>query len=136
MISQNFNGFYHAILTEAFNKLPSVSFRQWKDLDSGGCLIFYRDDDYDEVAHTPKYDDEGVDTKRDTSLKTIFKLMNIDYPLTPDGENKLPTEHINNQQLCRHIVWATKILNENGVEFQHDVDEWERIKYEAGITDE
>lgn len=132
-ITHRFNGFYHAILTEAFEKLPSVSFREWKDTNTGGCLIFYRDEDYDEVAHTPDYDENGVDRKRDTSLKTIFKLMNIDYPITQDEEGKISTNEINNQQLCRHIVWITKVLNQNGMEFQHDIEEWERIKLEAGI---
>ena len=111
----NFSGFYHAILTEAYEKARSISFREWKSDQGNGCLIFYCGEDYDTM-------DE---------LKQIFKLMNLDYLV--DGDKKLSTTKVDNTQLCRHIVWITKILNENGVTFNHDDEEWERIKLEAGI---
>ncbi len=117
-ISSNFNSFYHAILTEAYHKSRSISFREWKDLGTGGCLIFWKDEEYVDM-------DE---------LKQIFKLMNIDLPV--DGEAKLSTTKMDNKQLCRHIVWITKILNENNIEFDHDIAEYERIKWEAGINEE
>lgn len=116
-ISQEFNGFLHSILTEAYEKAREISFRQWKCDQTGGCLIFERDDHYSDM-------DE---------LKQIFKNMNIDYPIAENGEEKVSTRDITNKELCRHIVWVTKILNENGIEFFHDLDEYERIKMEAGI---
>ncbi|RLE46593.1 hypothetical protein DRJ25_03945 [Candidatus Woesearchaeota archaeon] len=114
-ISDPFNRFYHAILNEAFTKARSISFRQWKDTNTGTCLIFHRGEDYDEM-------DE---------LKQIFKLMNIDLPV--DGEDKLSTTKVDNKQLAEHIEFITRILNENGVTFNHDDEEWKRLKVEAGI---
>jgi hypothetical protein len=64
-------------------------------------------------------------------LKQIFKLMNLDYEV--DGNKKLSTTKIDNKKLCRHIEWITKILNENGIEFNHDIEKWERLLNEAGI---
>ena len=114
----NFSGFYHAILTEAYNKARSISFREWKSDQSDGCLIFYRGEDYEYM----------------TDLKTIFKLLNLDYAV--DGDKKLSTTKVDNKQLCRHIVWITKILNENGITFNHDDEEWQRILREAGAVHE
>ena len=125
-ISNPFNGFYHAILTEAYNKARSISFREWKSNEGQGCLIFYRGEDYDCVALP-----SDVPFELDSSLKTIFKSMNLDYPV--DQDKKTSTTKVDNKQLCRHIVWITKILNENGITFNHDDEEWERIKLEAGI---
>jgi len=129
-ISQSFNGFYHALLTEFFNKTWSVSFREWKSNQGNGCMIFYKgvagEGDYDCVA-SPK----GTDFELDTSLKTIFKNMNTSYGM--DGEKKISTTDIDNKSLCEHIDWVTKILNENGYEFEHDMAKWERIKREAGF---
>ena len=113
MITSSFNRFYHAILNEAFVKARQISFREWKNTDTGGCLIFYKDEDYSDM-------DE---------LKQIFKLMNVEYKV--DGEKKLSTAKINSKALCEHIVWVTKILNENGITFKHDDEEWERILFEA-----
>ena len=119
-ISPKFNGFLHAILTEANDKARQISFREWKDTGTGGCLIFYRGDDYSDM-------DE---------LKQLFKLMNLDYPLTEDGKAKVSTRDITNKELCRHIIWVTKILNENGIEFDHDIEEWKRILEDAGVNHE
>ena len=119
-ISSRFNGFLHAILTEAYTKARDISFREWQDNRTGGCLIFFRGDDYSDM-------DE---------LKQLFKLMNTDYPVTEDGEAKVSTRDITNKELCRHIVWVTKILNENGIEFNHDIEEWQRILREAGAEHE
>ena len=128
-ISQQFNGFYHVLLDEVFKKLHSISFREWKSPD-GGCMIFYRGEpgmgDYDCVA-SPK----GTPFEQDTSLKTILKNMNTDYGM--DGDIKISTTEIDNKSLCRHIDWFTKILNENGEEFQMDIEKWERIKEDAGF---
>ena len=125
-ISNPFNGFYHAILTEAYNKARSISFREWKSDQGNGCLIFHRGEDYDCVALP-----SDVPFELDSSLKTIFKSMNLDYPV--DQDKKTSTTKVDNKQLCRHIVFITKILNENGITFNHDDEEWERIKLEAGI---
>lgn len=127
-ISQRFNGFYHALLTEAFRKARSISFREWRDVNGKGCLTFYRDEDYDCVA-CPK----GTPFELDRSLKTIFKNMNLDYEIDETGDKKVSTTEIENLQLCRHIEWITKILNENGIEFDHDIEKWEQLKKEAGI---
>ena len=115
MITTNFNRFYHAILNEAFKKARQISFRQWKCDQTGGNLIFYKHEDYSDM-------DE---------LKQIMKLMNINYVV--DGDKKLSTAKINSKDLCTHIVWITKILNENGIEFDHDREEYELIKLKAGI---
>lgn len=109
MITSNFNRFYHALLNEAYQKARQISFREWKDTNTGGCLIFYKHEDYEDM------DD----------LKQIFKLMNINYSV--DGDKKLSTAKINSKALCEHIIWITKILNENGITFKHDDEEWERI---------
>lgn len=116
-ISSHFNRFYHALLNEAFEKARQISFRQWKDTNTGGCLIFYKDEDYTDM-------DE---------LKQIFKLMNINYEI--DDDKKLSTSDIDNKALCDHIEWITKILNENGIEFEHDIEEYERLKAIAGIKE-
>jgi len=63
-------------------------------------------------------------------LKQIFKLMNLNYAV--DGDKKLSTNKIENKELCRHIEWITKILNENAIEFDHDIEKWERLKQQAG----
>lgn len=127
-ISDRFNGFYHAILTEAYRKSYSISFREWRDVHGKGCLIFHKYEDYDCVA-SPK----GTRPELDTSLKTIFKNMNLDYEI--DGDKKVSTTDIGNKKLCSHIEWITKILNENGIEFKHDVEKWDRLKREAGIIE-
>ena len=128
-ISKSFNRFYHALLTEFFNKTRSVSFREWKS-SNGGCLVFYKgtadDGDYDCVA-CPK----DTPFELDTSLKTIFKNMNTNYYV--DDDKKISTTDIDNKALCEHIDWVTKILNENGFEFEHDIRKWERLKREAGF---
>lgn len=130
-ISKSFNGFYHALLTEVFNKLHSISFREWKSNQTGGCLVFHKGSaeyggDYDCVA-MPK----GTKFEHDTSLKTILKNMNINYGM--EGDNKISTTDIDNKSLCEHIDWFTKILNENGQEFEHDIQKWEQLKKEAGF---
>ena len=112
-ISSEFNRKYHALLNEAFMKSRKISFREWLDTNTGTCLIFWRDEDYTDM-------DE---------LKQIMKLMNIDYSV--DGEDKLSTTKVDNHQLMRHIDWIRKILNENGIEFDEDIEEWERLKQQA-----
>jgi len=107
--------FYHALLNEAYTKARKISFREWMDTNTGTCLTFHKGEEYDTM-------DE---------LKQIFKLMNINYVV--DGEKKLSTAKINSKPLCEHIIWITKILNENGIEFQHNIEEYERIKESAGI---
>ncbi len=114
-ISSPFNRYYHALLNEAFKKARQISFREWKDTSTGGCLIFYRLEDYEDM------DD----------LKQIFKLMNLNYVV--DGDKKLSTTKVDNKMLCLHIEWIVKILNENGLELDADVEKWERIKREAGF---
>ena len=64
-------------------------------------------------------------------LKQIFKLMNLNYVV--DGDKKLSTTKVDNKMLCSHLEWITKILNENSIEFDHDIKKWNRIKEEAGI---
>jgi len=130
-ISQRFNGFYHVLLEEVFTKLRSISFREWKNPKTDGCLIFYKGaiedgNDYDKASY-PK----DTPFEKDFSLKTILKNMNTSYSM--DGDNKISTTDIENKALCNHIDWFTKILNENGEEFQHDIEKWERIKKEAGF---
>ena len=114
-ISCVFNRKYNFLFNEAFWKARSISFRQWMDTSTGGCLIFWRGEDYADM-------DE---------LKQIFKLMNIDYAV--EGDGKRSTIDVDNRELARHIDWIRKILNENGIEFDEDVEKWERIKNEAGI---
>jgi len=114
-ISSPFNRFYHALLNEAYNKARQISFREWKDNRTGGAMIFYKGEDY--------YDMD--------ELKQIFKVMNINYAV--DDDKKISTSKIENKALCDHIEWITKILNENGIEFCHDIEEWERLKQNAGI---
>jgi len=125
-ISNSFNRFYHALLSEFFKKTRSVSFGEWRDMNTGTCLIFWKDEDYDCVA-LPK----DTPIEQDSSLKTIFKFMNLNYPVDADG--KTSTTEISNRDLCNHIDWVTKILNENGFEFEHDRIKWERLKREAGF---
>lgn len=114
-ISSQFNRKYHALLNEAYWKARSISFREWQDTSTGGCLIFWRGDDYDDM------DD----------LKQIMKLMNLDYGI--EGDGKRSTTDVDNKELVRHIDWIRKILNENGIEFQEDIEKWELIKAQAGI---
>jgi len=95
-------------------------------MNTGTCLIFWKDEDYDCVA-LPK----DTPFEQDSSLKTIFKFMNLNYPVDADG--KTSTTEISNRDLCNHIDWVTKILNENGFEFEHDRIKWERLKREAGF---
>jgi len=114
-ISDRFNRLYHSLLNEAFTKSRQLVFRQWIDNRTGGFLTFYRGEDYADM------DD----------LKQILKLMNIDYDV--DGEEKISTVDVGNKKLCSHIDWITKILNENGIQFDHDILEWERLKKQAGI---
>lgn len=125
-ISSRFNRFYHALLNEAFKNTTAIQFREWVDSSSGLPFTFFKDIDYDTVAV-----DKGTPPERDNSLKTIFKNMNLDYDMTEDG--KISTTEIENVRLCRHIEWITKVLNENGVQFKHDIEEWERLKRDAGI---
>ena len=115
-ISSRFNRFYHSLLNEAYQKARQISFREWKDTNTGGCLIFYKHEDYEDM------DD----------LKQIFKLMNLNYVV--DGDKKLSTTKIDNKSLCLHIEWITKILNENGIEFDADIEKWERLKKDAGFN--
>ena len=112
-ISSQFNRKYHALLNEAYLKARKISFREWLDTNTGTCLMFWRGEDYDTM-------DE---------LKQIMKIMNINYAV--DGEEKLSTIKVDNHQLMRHIDWIRKILNENGIEFDEDVEEWERLKQQA-----
>ena len=130
IISSGFNKFYHALLAEFFEKTRSVSFREWKSNQGNGCMVFHKGEadegDYDCVA-CPK----DTDFELDTSLKTIFKNMNTSYGM--DGDKKISTTDIDNKALCEHIDWVTKIFNENGYEFAHDMEKWERLKREAGF---
>ena len=48
-ISQQFNKLYHALLGEAFRKARQISFREWKDTNTGSCLIFYKHEDYEDM---------------------------------------------------------------------------------------
>ncbi len=132
-ISSNFNRFYHALLSEFFKKTRSVSFMDWKDMNGNGCLTFYKGEadegDYDCMAC-----DKDTPFEQDTSLKTIFKNMNTNYGM--DGDKKISTTNIDNKSLCEHIDWVTKILNQNGFEFEHDAQLWERLKREAGFLNE
>lgn len=129
-ITNQLSKFYHAILAEVFEKAPCLSFREWKDAHGNGCMVFYRGEepygDYDCVA-CPK----DTPFEHDTSLKTIFKSMNLDYPVDEDG--KTSTTTITNKELCQHIDFITKVFNENGFTFKHDDEKWERLKESAGI---
>lgn len=115
-ISNPYNRFYHGVLLkQAFDNSRQISFREWKDTNTGGCLIFYKGEDYDTM-------DE---------LKQIFKLMNLDYPIDEDA--KTSTRDIDSKELVRHIEWAVKILGENGVLLPFIEEQWERILQDAGI---
>ncbi len=116
-ISQRFNKFYHsAVLKDAFDKARQISFRDWKDTNTGTNLIFYKNEDYDCL-------DE---------LKQLFKLMNLNYPIEDDG--KVSTREITSKELHDHIEWAIKILGENGIELQFIREQWDRLLRENGIN--
>ncbi len=118
-ISQHYNKFYHGVvLKDAFNQARQISFREWKDTDTGGNLIFYKNEDY--------YDLDD--------LKQLFKLMNLNYPIEEDS--KVSTNEITSKELHDHIEWAIKILGENGIELQFISDEWDRLLKENGIDKE
>ena len=119
-ISTNFNSFLHAILAEAYTKAREISFREWIWVETGSCMIFYRGEDYTDM----------------NELKQIFKLMNTQYPMTENGEGKVSTRDITSKELCDHIIFVTKILNENGISFEHDDLAWELILQSAGIEKE
>ncbi len=114
-ISSRFNRRYHALLNESYTKARQISFREWVDTNTGTCLIFYKHEEYSDM----------------NDLKQLFKLMNINYVV--DGDKKLSTTKIENKALCEHIDFITRILNENGIEFDEDIEAWERLKQEAGI---
>ena len=115
-ISQRFNRYLHGVvLDQCFKHSRQVSFREWKDTGTGGCLIFYRDEDYDTM-------DE---------LKQLFKLMNLDYPIEEDG--KVSTRDITSKEMTRHIEFVLKIMAENGTLLPVVEEEWQRLLEQAGI---
>ena len=115
-ISNNFNRFLHGVvLKQCFDNSRQVSFRSWKDTTTGGCLIFYRGEDYDTM-------DE---------LKQLFKLMNLYYPIEEDG--KVSTRDITSKELSRHIEFVLKIMGENGILLPFIEEDWDRILQDAGI---
>jgi len=115
-ISNQFNKYLHgAVLKQVFDNSRQVSFREWLDTNTGGCLIFYKGEDYDTM-------DE---------LKQLFKLMNLDYPIEEDG--KVSTRDITSKELSRHIEFVLKIIGENGVLLPFIEDEWQRLLEQAGI---
>ena len=115
-ITSHFSRFYHGVvLKQVFDNSRQVSFREWKDTNTGGCLIFYRGEDYSAM-------DE---------LKQIFKLMNLYYPIEEDG--KVSTRDITSKELTRHIEFVLKIMGENGILLPFIEDEWERMLQDAGI---
>jgi len=118
-ISNQFNKYLHGVvLKQVFDNSRQVSFREWLDTNTGGCLIFYKGEDYDTM-------DE---------LKQLFKLMNLYYPIEEDG--KVSTRDITSKELSRHIEFVLKIMGENGVLLPFIEDEWQRLLEQAGIEKE
>jgi len=118
-ISSSFGRFYHGVvLKQALDAARQIYFREWKDNNTGGCLTFYKYEDY--------YDLED--------LKNIFKLMNLNYPLDADG--KTSTTEITSKELSLHIEWVLKIMGENGIELDFIREEWDRILLNANIRKE
>ena len=115
-ISQRFNRYLHGVvLDQCFRHSRQVSFREWKDTGTGGCLIFYRDEDYEDM----------------NELKQLFKLMNLDYPIEEDG--KVSTRDITSKEMTRHIEFVLKIMAENGTLLPVVEEEWQRLLEQAGI---
>jgi len=118
-ISGAFNRYLHGVvLNQCFTNSRQISFREWLDTNTGGCLIFYRGEDYDTM-------DE---------LKQIFKLMNLYYPIEEDG--KVSTCDITSKELSRHIEFVLKIMGENGVLLPFIEEGWQRLLEQAGIEKE
>ena len=115
-ISQRFNRYLHGVvLDQCFKHSRQVSFREWKDTSTGGCLIFYRGDDYSTLEE----------------LKVILKLMDLNFPIEEDG--KVSTRDITSKEMTRHIEFVLKIMAENGTLLPVVEEEWQRLLEQAGI---
>ena len=114
-ISNNFNRFYHMILSQVFKKAGHLSFRNWIDTSTGGSLTFLKYENY-----------ESID-----DLKTIFKLMDINFPM--HGDSKASTVDLTSKELSDHISWVLKVVAENGIVLPVVEEEWQRLLGDADI---
>ena len=116
-ISNQFRRFYFGVVLEqAFDAVKSVGevyFPEWMDTNTGGILKFIY----------------GVDFFDKEELRTIFKFMDLNYPV--DGEGKVSNRNISVRELLDHIEWIIKTLGMNGLELEFVAEEWQRILDEA-----
>lgn len=111
-ITSKFNKFYHgAILKDLFNKSSSLLFRHLMDTRTGGAFVIRKYEDYNCT-------DE---------LKQLLKILNVDYGVDVEKDQKVSTKDIEVKELLSHVEWVFKIAAQNCIELDVVKEEWDRL---------
>lgn len=112
-VSLQFNKFYHkCVLSDLYNKAPSLQIRSLIDTRTGGAFRIYKYEDYNCV-------DE---------LKQLLKILNVNYEVDEQKDCKISTKDIEVQALLDHIEWVIKVGVQNSIELDFVRLEWEQLK--------
>ncbi len=112
-ISTQFNKFYHkCVLVDMYNKSNKIIFKHLKDTSTGGAFVILKHEDYHDME----------------DLKQLFKLLNLDYEVDEEMDQKVSTKDIDSKALLEHIEWVIQVGIWNGIELEFVAREWERLK--------
>ena len=115
-VSNQFNRFYHkAILVDFYTRCSVVKFPNWVDAETGEMFEFIK----------------GVHFNDMDDLKQILKNLCALYP--NEGNAKMSTNKLSNEQLMTFIEWIFRLASYNHIDMKVVTDEWNRLLYEAGI---
>ena len=111
-VSLQFNKFYHkCVLSDLYKKANSLQLRSLIDTRTGGAFRVYKYEDYTCL-------DE---------LKQLLKILNVNYAVDEEKDEKISTKDIEVKPLLEHIEWVIKVGVQNSIELDFVSAEWDRL---------
>lgn len=67
------------------------------------------------------------DYNDEEDLKQLLKILNLDYPVDEDKDEKVSTRYISSKDLVEHVEYVFKIAAHNCIDLDVVREEWERL---------
>lgn len=81
------------------------------DTRTGGAFRIWKHEDY-------SYVDE---------LKQLLKILNVNYAVNEEKDEKVSTKDVDNKELLNHIEWIFKTASNNAITLDVVEDEWQYL---------
>lgn len=78
------------------------------DTRTGGAFRIYKYEDYNSLEE----------------LKRLLKILNVNYGVDIEKDEKISTKDINNKALLKHIEYIFKLAGNNSISLKVVEDEW------------